>query len=84
MTFRVAHWDYTLNDILMFKYAREEIFEHTISNCQLSTFFVSKRKISLSHANGKCHLFILWSTCRPLCDIGMHLVKLLKILMPRY
>ena len=30
----------------------------------------------LEHTNGKCHLCTLWSTCRPVCNIGMHLITL--------
>ena len=36
----------------------------------------------LEHAIGKCHLRTLSSTCKPLCNIGMHLVRLLDMLMP--
>ena len=28
----------------------------------------------LKHTNGKCHLCTLQSICRPLCNIGMHLI----------
>ena len=36
----------------------------------------------LEHTNGKCYLCTLWSTCRPLCNIAMHVITLLNILMP--
>ena len=38
----------------------------------------------VDHTNGKCHLCALQSTCRPLCNIGMHLITLLNILIPRH
>ena len=36
----------------------------------------------LEHTNGMCHLCTLWSTCRPLCNIGVHLITLLNMLIP--
>ena len=38
----------------------------------------------LEHTNVKCHLCTLWSTFGPLCNIGMHLIAQLNILVPRY
>jgi len=38
----------------------------------------------LEHTNAKCFLCALQSTCRPLCDVSIHLITLLNILMPRY
>ena len=38
----------------------------------------------LEHADGKCQLCTLWSACRPLCNISIHLVTLLKVLMAIY
>ena len=35
------------------------------------------------HTNAKCHLCTLESTCRPLCNIGIHLITILNILMPK-
>ena len=37
----------------------------------------------LELTNAKCRLCTLQSTYRPLCDIGIHLIPLLNILMPR-
>ena len=31
-----------------------------------------QEEIFIEHINSKCHLRTLWSTCRPLCKIGMH------------
>ena len=36
----------------------------------------------LEHSNGKYHLCTLSSACRPLCNIGMHLITPLNIYMP--
>ena len=30
----------------------------------------------VEHTTVKCHLCTLESTCRPLCDVGIHLLKL--------
>ena len=38
----------------------------------------------LEPTNGECHLCTLHSTCRPLCNISMHLITILNMLMPRY
>ena len=37
--------------------------------------------IILEHTNANCRLCALWSTCSPLCNIGIHLITLLDILM---
>jgi hypothetical protein len=34
----------------------------------------------LEHTDGECHLCTLWSICRLLCTISMHLITLLNIL----
>ena len=47
-------------------------------------FSMQEDDIILEHTNGKCHLYILSSTCKTLCNIGMHLITLMNILMPRY
>ena len=38
----------------------------------------------LEHTSGKCQLYTLQSTCRSSCNIGMHFIALLNVLMPRY
>jgi hypothetical protein len=38
----------------------------------------------LGHSNAKCHLCTLYSTFRPLCNIGIYLITLLNIHVPRY
>jgi hypothetical protein len=38
----------------------------------------------IEHTNGKCYLCTLWSICRPLWNIGIHLITLLNILVSRY
>ena len=43
-----------------------------------------KGKVLLSVPNGMCHLCTFYLICRPLCNIGMRLITLLSILMPRY
>ena len=35
---------------------------------------------TIEHTSGKCHVFTFWSTCRPLCNICIHLITLLNIL----
>jgi hypothetical protein len=37
----------------------------------------------LEHTNAKCHVYTLWSTCRLLCNIGIHHITLLNIIIPR-
>ena len=36
----------------------------------------------LQHTNGMCHLYTFLSTRRPLCNIGIHLITLLNVLVP--
>jgi hypothetical protein len=38
----------------------------------------------IEHINGKCHFCKVWSTCRPLCDIGIHLIPSSNVLMSRF
>ena len=64
----------------------EDVFERTylIAIVICSHFIVQEEDI-LGNYNGKCHLCILCSTCKPLCKIlGMHFVTLLNIIMPSY
>ena len=35
----------------------------------------------IEHTNGKCHLCTFQSTCRPLCNIVIHLITLLNTLV---
>ena len=46
--------------------------------------FSMQEEYVLEHNNGKCHLCTLYSTYRSLCNIAIHLITLLYILMPRY
>ena len=46
--------------------------------------FIMQEEDILEHINAKCQICTLYSTCRPLYSIGLHLITLLKILMPRY
>ena len=39
---------------------------------------------TLEHTNSMCQLGTSYSTCRPLCNIGMHLITLLNVLMPKH
>ena len=36
----------------------------------------------LEHANTKCHVCTLYSTCRLLCNVGILFITLLNILLP--
>ena len=45
--------------------------------------FCMQKEDVLEHINVKCYLCALSSTCRPLCDVGIHPITLLNILMPR-
>ena len=49
-----------------------------------SCVFQSARGRWFEHTNGKCQLCTLQSINKPLCNIGMHLITILNILMPRY
>ena len=46
-------------------------------------FHVMQEEDILEDTHGKCNLCTLKSTCRPLCHIGMHLITILNILMPK-
>ena len=46
--------------------------------------FKMQEEDNLEHTHGKCHLCIVQSIRRPLCDIGMHFITLLNTLIPRY
>ena len=37
-------------------------------------YFRVQEEDILEHTNGKCHLCKFSSTCRPLCNIGMHII----------
>ena len=82
MTCRVAYWD-TLDNSVLHLSMQGNIFCRVIK-ASVVCFLVRKRKIFHDHTNAKCHLCILQSTFRPLCNIGMHLITLLNILMPSY
>ena len=43
-----------------------------IASAKFLHFCIQEGDNILEHANGKCHLCILWSTCRPLCHIARH------------
>ena len=50
----------------------EDIFEHTNDKCHVFIYFSMQDEDILEHTNDKFHLCTLYSTCRPLCNIGMH------------
>ena len=50
----------------------------------MSLQFHRQEKDILDHTNGKCHLCTLQSTCKPSCNIVMHLITLWNILMLIY
>ena len=68
--------------VLRFNMQGEDIMEHTNGKCHMFTFQNARGDI-IEHTNANCHLQ-LQSTCRPMCNIGMHLMTLLNKLMPRY
>ena len=47
-------------------------------------YFSMQEEDTLEHTNVKRHLYTLWSSCRPLCIMSIHLITLLNILMLRY
>ena len=47
----------------------EDIIEHTNRKCCCLLFRMQEEDV-LEHINAKCHLW----TCRPFCNIGMHLI----------
>ena len=51
--------------------------------CVMCLSFDVQEEIILEHINSKHHLCALKLTCRPLCSIGIHLITLLNILIPR-
>ena len=50
----------------------------------MCSHFGMQEEDTLEHTNGKCLLCTLQSTSRPLCNIGIYLIPLLNILMPRH
>ena len=83
MTLRVTNWE-ILEDSLAFQYARGKIFLSVLLASVMFLHINMQEQDILEHTNGNCHLCTLQSTCRPLCNIGMHFITLLNILMPRY
>ena len=57
---------------------------HTNGKCHILHFSMQEEGILELHTNIKCNLCTLQYTCKPLCTIGMHLITLLNIHMPRY
>ena len=70
MIFRVAHWD-ILHDILVSSMQGEEFFSVLMASVMYLNFNMQEEDILDEHTNGKCHLRMLSSTCKPLCNIGI-------------
>ena len=79
MTFSVAHWD-TWDDSYAFQNTRGE---NLLSILMESVMCLQLRRAEenvLEILIVKCHLCTLYSPCR----LGIHLITLSNILMPRY
>jgi hypothetical protein len=72
MTFRVAHWD-TLDDNLAFSMQGEDIMSILKASVTCLHFSIQE-EIFLSILMANVILCTLQSTCRPLCNSGMHLI----------
>ena len=59
MTLRVGHWD-TLDESLVFEYARGEIFSSVLKASVMCLHFcMQEEEVVLEHTNDKCHLCAL-------------------------
>ena len=63
--------------VLRFSMPSKAIFQSTIASVMCLHFSMREEDI-LQYTNGKYHLCTLWSTCRPLCSIDMHLITLFE------
>ena len=78
MKFRVVHWVNLHNSLAFYSVVLEywssmqgeDIFSVVMASAMCLHFSMQEEDI-LEHANGKCHLCTLSSTCRPLCNIDM-------------
>ena len=68
--------------VLYFSMQGEDILSILIANVMRLHLSMQEEDI-LEDTDGKCHLCTLQSTCRPLCNIGMHLITILNMLMSR-
>ena len=64
----------------------EDIIEHSNGKCYLRISSPCKRKIFLRYTNAKLVICLLYfqSTCKPLCNVGIHLITLLNTHKARY
>ena len=69
--------------ILYFSMQEEDTMEHTNDKCHVYTFSMQEED-TFEYIDAQHHLCTLLSTCRPLCDIAIHLITHLNILMSRY
>ena len=83
MTCSVAHW--MLEIIVVHSSMQgDELLLGMLSILVSCVYIlVCWRKDTLDHTNVECRLCTLQSTCRPFCNIDIHLITLLNILMPR-
>ena len=70
--------------ILHFLVCKGKKFFDMLMASVMSLYFSMQAEDILKNTNGKCHLCILLSTCKPLCNICMHIITLLNMLMSRY
>ena len=84
MVFRVAHWDILGDRQSYVLVCKGNIFSSILMASVVCLYLVCKRKIFLSILMASVICIHFSQLCRPLCNIGMHLITLLNILMPRY
>ena len=63
---------------------KEKIIWNILMTCVMCLHLSVQEEEVLEHTNAKCQLCTPLSTGRPMCDISIHLITLLNILMPRY
>ena len=67
-----------LETLLRFVMQGEDVIERTNSRCVMCLYLGMQEEDILDHADAKCHLCQLNSTCRPLCNIGIHLINIVE------
>ena len=55
-----------------------------LSSLQMTNVMSLHEGVILEHAKAKCHVYTLKPICELLCNISIHLMTLLNILMPIY
>ena len=69
---------------LRFSMLWEDIIKHTHGKYAKSLHFSLQEVDILYPTNVNCHFCIIQSICRTLCNIDIHLITNLNVLMPRY